>query len=71
MISTKLDDMTILDRLSYRNRHLGVSEYYIDENTFSILSSEFEEPDQMESFILYKNIEQLVLNLKNEDLACY
>jgi len=35
--------------------HWREGEYYIDDNTFMILSSKFEEPDQTESVILYED----------------
>ena len=68
IIYMKLDDAMILERLSFRNSHLGEGEYYINENTFFLLSTKFEEPDQTETYIQYKNIDNLVLDLKKWNL---
>lgn len=64
MIYTKLDDEAILERLKNRNRSLGENEYYIDDKTFEILSSNFEEPDETENMIVYTGNKQLQRKIK-------
>ena len=64
LIYNKIDDKIILDRINKRNSNLKENEYFMDEATFKFLSSLFEEPDETEEVIIYKNNEQLSKDLK-------
>lgn len=59
----KLSEEEIFKRVSHRNANLKNTEYFMDENTFKFLSSQFEEPDDSEKFVLYSNDDNLVQKL--------
>ena len=64
LIYLALSDDIIFERISARNKNLKPNEYLMDRETYNILSSKFECPDNAEQFITYENNEQLVIELK-------
>lgn len=52
----KKDDDVIFNQISKRNENLKENEYYIDKNTYDILSSKFEWPEEDENMIIYTNL---------------
>ncbi len=55
----RLDDEEIFRRIENRNKKLKDNEYFMDKETYLILSSKFEEPDESEGRIFFvdKNTE--------------
>ncbi|MBQ8845294.1 MAG: ATP-binding protein [Clostridia bacterium] len=62
IVYLKLERDENLKRISNRNSNLKENEYFIDEATFDILSSKFEEPKN-EDFIIFKDIKSLEKDL--------
>ncbi len=60
IIYLKVDKETLIERLKHRNNNLKENEYLIDEKTFNIFETMFEEPDDNENVIIYKNDKQLI-----------
>lgn len=65
IVYLNIDDKTILSHLEKRNSNLKENEYFIDEQTFEILSSKFEVPSTDENFISYSQNDDFISNLKH------
>ncbi len=63
VVYLKLDDEKIFNQIENRNSNLKDNEYFMDLNTFKILSSKFEEPTNDE-YVICENIIQFVEEFK-------
>ncbi len=52
-IYMKLNDDDIFERIEHRNKHLKENEYYMDKQTYKILSAKFEEVDKSEGNVYF------------------
>lgn len=69
VVYLKVDDESIFARIENRNKKLKENEYYMDKNTFTFLSSLFEEPKEDENVVVYKSYEDLQVKLLNCNLT--
>jgi len=69
IVYLKLDNETIFERIENRNNKLKENEYYMDKNTFLILSGFFEEPKEDENLIIYTDMEDLEFKLNKYGLS--
>ncbi len=63
VVYLKLDDEKIFSQIENRNSNLKDNEYFMDLNTFKILSSKFEEPTEDEC-VICENTETFVEEFK-------
>ena len=63
IIYLKLDEDKIFNQIEKRNANLKDSEYFMDLNTFNILSSKFEEPTN-EEYVICNNTKEFVEEFK-------
>lgn len=69
VVYLKLDNEIIFERIENRNNNLQENEYYMDKNTFLILSGFFEEPQEDENLIIYTSMVDLEFKLNNYGLS--
>lgn len=63
IIYLKLDEDKIFNQIEKRNANLKDNEYFMDLNTFNILSSKFEEPTN-EEYVICNNTKEFVEEFK-------
>ena len=56
----RLDDEEIFRRIENRNKHLKADEYFMDKDTFNILSAKFEEPNESEGRIIFVDKDTII-----------